>query len=169
MRQLPILLLLSCIITFNSCSKDPATENPDETNLYTDADMYNEIRNGSFYYYKSDTTTLSAAGNSPHGTFKLLFNQTAKDALGSDGKLAATDTFPKGSIILKDVIRNGSTSFYAAMWKQPNSTNATEDWLWYEANLDGSLLVSITAKGNGCIGCHRANTNRDFVNSFDLH
>lgn len=169
MRQLTLLLALACIITIHSCSKDPETNNPDETDLYTDADMYNEIRNGSFYFYQSDTTTLLAAGNSPHGTFKLLFNQTAKDALGTDGKLAATDTFPKGSIILKDVIRNGSTRFYAAMWKQPNSTNATEDWLWYEANLDGSLLVSITAKGNGCIGCHRANAHRDFVNSFDLH
>jgi hypothetical protein len=169
MRLLLIFILLCGIVTINSCSKDPDTNDMDQTNLYNDAAMYQEITNGSFYYYQSDTATLTAAGNSPHGTFKLLFNQEAKNALGTDGKLAVGDTFPTGSIILKDVIRNGTTRFYAAMWKQPASSNTNEDWLWYEANLDGSLLVSITAKGNGCIGCHRANTNRDFTNSFDVH
>lgn len=169
MRLTIAFVILCGIVATNGCSKDPADNNTDETNLYTDAAMYQEIRNGSFYYYQSDTATLTAAGNSPHGAFKLLFNQEAKNALGTDGKLAVGDTFPTGSIILKDVIRNGTTRFYAAMWKQPASANTNEDWLWYEANLDGSLLESITTKGSGCIGCHRANANRDFVNSFDLH
>lgn len=169
MRTLPIFIILLGIITINSCSKDPETDSDDQTQIFTDNDVLEEIRNNTLFFYQGDTATLSAAGNSPHGTFKLLFNQTALDALGADGKLAAGETFPTGSLVVKDVIRNGTTSFYAAMWKQPSAENANEDWLWYEAFLDGSLLVSIDAKGSGCIGCHRANTNRDFVNSFDLH
>ncbi len=169
MRALLIFTALCAIVAINSCTKDPVTDDDDPIVTYTDTDLFQLINNEEFFYYKGDTSLLSAAGNSPHGTFKLLFNQTANEALGPDGKLAVGDTFPTGSIVLKDVIRNGSTLFYAAMWKQPSSANANEDWLWYEANLNGSLLVSINANGNGCIGCHRGNAQRDFTNSFDLH
>ncbi|CAN5347905.1 hypothetical protein BH09BAC1_BH09BAC1_30550 [soil metagenome] len=157
-----LLALLSTLaLVWNSCKKDDPTSEDDA--------IFQMIQNEALQYYQSNDTVLNNAGNSPHGTFKLLFNQTAWAALGTDGKLPAGASFPEGSFILKDVTRSGSTSFYAAMWKKPNSGNATEGWLWYEAKLDGSLIVGVSTKGDGCIGCHRGNTHRDFTNSFDLH
>ncbi len=160
-------LLLSLVFAFNACKKED--DGDDDPILTEDETVYQLITTEQLFAYQGDTSVLVPAGNSPHGTFKLLFNQTAWEALGSDGKLPLGDTFPEGSLVLKDVIRSGQTRFYAAMYKQPASANATEGWLWYEANLDGSLLESINTKGAGCIGCHRGNANRDFVNSFDLH
>lgn len=159
-------MLMSSLWFATGCTKDAEDNEP---TLTEDEQIYALLQTETLYYYQNDTSTLNAAGNSPHGSFKLLFNQTAWDALGSDGKLATGQSFPSGSLVIKDVRRNGATRFYAAMWKQPSSTNAAEGWLWYEANLDGSLLESVTTKGRGCLGCHNGNVNRDFVNSFDLH
>jgi hypothetical protein len=165
MRNKPLFLsaLIIMAVQLNNCSHD-AEVVPSE-----DEQLYAEANTSGLYYYQQHDSVLSAAGNSPHGTFKLRFNQIAWDALGTDGRLPQGGTFPEGSLLVKEVIRNNAVKFYAVMKKAPASPNAANGWLWIEMNADGSLLHSITEKGDACLSCHSANTNRDFTNSFDLH
>lgn len=157
---LPIAMLL--LVAFSSgCKKAEATAEDDT--------IIAETLAGNLLYYQGNNTTLAGAGNSPHGQFKLLFNQTAWAALDSTGKLPVGNTFPEGSLIVKEIIKNGSTDLYAVMLKKPSSSNAGAGWLWNEFEPNGDIVISISDKGDACISCHRGNTNRDLTNSFDLH
>ena len=81
----------------------------------------------------------------------------------------AGNTFPSGSIIVKEVTSGGSVSLYAVMKKDPGNDNAGNGWLWGEYNPDGSTAFSVSKKGDGCISCHSGSPNRDLVRTFDLH
>lgn len=146
----------------NTSCKHPTTTSDDQT-------IIDETLAGPLLYYQGNDVVLSAAGNSPHGNFKLLFNQTAWNALDSNGKLPVGNTFPDGSLIVKEVIKGGSTDLYAIMKKDPTSSLSNLGWLWNEFKPNGGLVIGVSDKGDACVGCHRGNTNRDFTNSFDLH
>lgn len=157
-----ILLWLIIPLILASCKSDKSTS--------ADKELYDETVNSSYTYYQNNNTILNAAGNSPHGSFKLKFNGTAQSALDSTGKLPTGSAFPNGSLIVKEVYAGGSSlSLYAVMKKSPGNANAGSNWLWAEYNPGGETVVSISNKGSGCIGCHSGNVNRDLTNSFDLH
>ncbi len=134
-----------------------------------DVEIMDEVMAGGLLFYQGNDVVLRASGNSPHGDFKLLFNQTAWDALDSTGRLPVGGTFPEGSMIVKDILRGGSTDLYAIMLKKSSSSLSNQGWLWNEFKPNGSVVIGVSDKGDACVGCHRGNTNRDFVNSFDLH
>lgn len=157
-----ICSFLCVLLILSSCKKDKSDS--------ADKELYDETINSSYIFYQNSNAILNAAGNSPHGSFKLKFNPVAQSALDSTGKLPSGNQFPSGSLIVKEVYGGGtSLSLYAIMKKAPGNVNAGSSWLWAEYKPGGETIVSVTDKGSGCIGCHSGNTNRDLTNSFDLH
>lgn len=161
-KQLSVLALTIFVAIASTSCKHAKVTNEDVA-------IMDEVMAGNLLFYQNNDVVLNAAGNSPHGNFKLLFNQTAWDALDSTGKLPVGGTFPEGSLIVKDIIKGGSTDLYAVMLKNPGSSLSNLGWVWNEFKPDGSVVIGASDKGDACVGCHRGNTNRDFVNSFDLH
>jgi Cytochrome P460 len=90
-------------------------------------------------------------------------------ALDGNGELPQNSSFPKGSVLVKEVYRNSALIGLAVMKKAPTDASAGDGWLWAEYGLDGLPGASITTKGSGCISCHNDTPNRDLVRTFDLH
>lgn len=166
MKKILILSIATiAIIVFDSCKKDKEEKEEAEK---TDVTLFSEITISGYNNYKNGAL-LSAAGNSPHGSFKLRYNSVALSAVDSTGELPVNGTFPDGSILVKDVYSNGNLSLYAVMKKETSNINAGSGWLWAEYNLDGSTIYGVENKGAGCIGCHSNNPHRDLVRTYDLH
>jgi hypothetical protein len=165
MKNVNLLTLLffamALSIAHASC-KHPVATSEDQA-------IMDEVMTSTLLYYQGNDVLLRESGNSPHGDFKLLFNQTAWDALDSTGRLPVGGTFPDGSLIVKDIVKGGSTDLYAVMLKKPSSGLSNLGWVWNEFKPNGGLVIGAKDKGKACVGCHRGNTNRDYTNSFDLH
>jgi hypothetical protein len=125
--------------------------------------------NENGYSYFQGGKTLQPAPASPHGEFKLRFNQTALSALDATGKLPLRASFPDGSVIVKEVYSGNVISVFAVMKKSRNDINANNGWIWAELAPTGEVYFSVKQHGSGCVSCHRDRPNRDFVRSFDLH
>jgi hypothetical protein len=134
----------------------------------TDTTLFIEMNEAGYKYYRSGAI-LNAASESPHGSFKLRFNNIAWSALDNSGKLPVGQTFPEGSIIVKEVYTNNKLFIYAVMKKEPSDPNAVLGWIWAEYRPDGSPAFSLSGKGVPCTGCHSESLNRDYVRVFDLH
>ena len=150
------------VIVVQSCKKD------DVSSVDEDATFFQEYKNSSLTIFR-ESDTLVGVAPSPHGSFRLYFNATAQAALGSDGNLPVGETFPEGSMIVKEIFSNGKPSLLALMKKDANNTLSASGWLWSEYGLDGSVVYSLGKKGAGCTGCHSGGTHRDLVKTFDLH
>jgi hypothetical protein len=138
------------------------------SSAYTNAKLFREIKAPGFEYYQGGAT-LQPASASPHGNFKLRFNEEALSSLDPSGELPEDGTFAEGSLIVKEVYVDNVLSIYAIMKKAPGDANAANGWLWSEYGPDGSVAYSIAGKGNGCTPCHDDLPHRDFVRTFDLH
>jgi hypothetical protein len=136
--------------------------------LITNASIFEEINEAGFEYYQGGTI-LSPASASPHGNFKLRFNQEALSSLDETGELPEGGTFIEGSVIVKEVYVNNVLNIYAILKKAPSDVNAANGWLWSEIGPDGAVQYNIAGKGNACTSCHDDLPNRDFVRTFDLH
>ena len=134
----------------------------------TDQTLYNEINEPGYEYYQGGNI-LSPASASPHGSFKLRFNQEALSSLDATGELPEGGTFAEGSVIVKEVYVNNQVTVYAVMKKAAADANSGSGWLWSEYNPNGGVFVSIASKGSGCISCHDDLPNRNLVRTFDLH
>lgn len=135
----------------------------------TDKQLFDEARVDTLVGYVNTPLITAAAGNSPHGSFRVRFNGIAAAALDSTGELPAGNSFPPGSLIVKDVYAGGSVNLFAIMKKAPGDPLAGEGWLWAEITTEGSVIFSAGKKGDGCIGCHSQEPHRDLVRLFDLH
>jgi len=165
-KHITISIILFAIIAFlQSCRKENVV-------TATDSILYNEIKNSNGYTYYVGTPGITAGvGNSPHGFERVRFNSTAQAALDSTGKLPSGNSFPTGSIIVKEIYSSaaGSINLYAVMKKDPGNSSAGSGYLWAEFKPDGSVAFSTSKKGNGCISCHSGSPNRDLALTFDLH
>ncbi len=157
-----LLLSLTFLLIILSCSEKPA-ESKSEDDL-----LFEELSQNNFQFYHQKDTVLEPTGGSPHGPFRLKFNNIAFQALDTAGKLPVGQKFPEGSIILKELMNNGIVVGYLALKKSQNHVSASQNWLWYGFNKDGSIKYDKADKGNSCTGCHGA-SNRDYVLSFDIH
>lgn len=162
-KVLTLTCILTFIITIHSCKKDK-----DEATSTTDAMLFAELSTGGFSYFQGGAE-LNGVSPSPHGQFKLRFNSVANAALGSDGELPSGQTFPDGSLIVKELRSGGNTTLFVVMKKEATNVNASNGWLWAEFNTDGSSVYSVSNKGDACTGCHGSSINRDFTKTFDLH
>ena len=168
MKNKVILLAVgvSFIITLKSCEYHELTDVT--TSVNTIQSVFNEINDQGYQYYQNGSI-LSAASASPHGSFRLRFNDAAWSSLNGDGELPVGGQFKDGSFIVKEVYHNNVLSLYAIMKKASSDPKAGNGWLWSEYLLDGTPLVNIEGKGNGCISCHDDTPNRDLVRTFDFH
>ncbi|CAN5429045.1 hypothetical protein BH11BAC1_BH11BAC1_12950 [soil metagenome] len=156
-----ISVVILFIVFVAACKKDSQDDNADSA-------LFNEVHANGYSYYQSGVT-LTGAPESPHGSFKLRFNGTALAALDSTGELPSGETFPNGSILVKEIYNGNDLDLYAVMKKDPSNGNAGSGWIWAEFKTDGSASFSTGKKGDGCISCHSGGLNRDLVRTFDLH
>jgi hypothetical protein len=148
---------------FYSCTKDVGVNPLLDKNLgYNDKALYDTCKNeAAFSYYKNNNSVITSdpAHGSPHGDFKLKFNKIATAALGADGKLPVGQTFPNGSMVVKQTV--AGKFFY--VFKRNDS------WLWGALiQADGSVEQSINTDPAYCLSCHNYGT-RDKIYSFDLY
>ena len=98
-------------------------------------------------------------------SFGLLAGAVAAPVLGR-----LVDRFGARSILcLGSIAATISLALFAVMQNKPSSSLSNQGWLWNEFEPNGDLIISVSDKGDACVGCLRGNTNRDFTNSFDLH
>lgn len=163
----PILVIITSLIliTLQSCKKDKEEE-PKITNI--DPEIYSNATASGYVFYQNGDL-LSGVSPSPHGAFKLRFNSIAAAALDSTGELPSGNTFPSGSIIVKDIYSGSTLTTYAVMKKDPSNEFSGNGWVWAEYKPDGTVLFTTANKGNGCISCHSGTPNRDLTRTFDLH
>jgi len=116
---------------------------------------------GTTYYQNGNI--LSAAGNSPHGSFKLRFNAKATSVLNGQLELSPSGIFPDSSLLVKEVFSGTTLQLYAVMFKHKG------EWAWAEYGVTGNVIYSLANQGGACISCHSQSPNRDLVRTFDLH
>lgn len=162
MRQSIILKLfifyLLVSVIFYSCRKDKGID-PDLA--FKDFALFDScVKTDGIKFYKNSPQTIYSGNNGPHGAFKLKFNSIANNALTDNGKLPVGGKFPENSMVIKEVIKDGSVSLYAIMYKRKGA------WLWAEYGADSKVLFSVNNDPSVCINCHNQTGNRDLVTSF---
>lgn len=150
-------------ILISACKKDD-DENPD-----LDNQIYNEVKSADGWVYFKNGDILPGTSPSPHGSFKLRFDETAQSVLDSTLRLPLGSTFPTGSTLVKETYNGNTLTYLVVMKKNPGGTDAGAGWQWAEYNPDGSVFYSVGKQGEACISCHQTNPNRDLVKTFDLH
>ena len=128
----------------------------------TDKQLFDSCNNAAnLVYYKNNSSTVHSGANGPHGPFKLKFNKIASLVLTDNGKLPVGQTFPDGSLIVKEIQPAG---IFAFMYKFKKS------WLWGEAEANGSTIFSINKDPiSSCVNCHSQSGERDLVVSFNFY
>src|SRR5436190_10377932 len=135
----------------------------------TDAGLFEQVASPSGYVYFNGGLLLAPDPASPHGYFKLRFNDIATSALDANGRLPVGSIFPNGSILVKEVYDGGNLVLYAIMRKDPSNPDASNAWLWAELGPAGETAFTVKRRGDGCVSCHGTSPNRDLTRTFDLH
>lgn len=154
-----ILTVLVAVLFF-SCKHEPLASE--------DEQLYNESQAGGLLNFRNGDL-LDPLGGSPHGSFTLKLNAIAQGVLDSNGKVPENATFPNGSLIVKEVMKNGKLDLLAIMKKDSTNSFSGQNWLWGEYEPDGQVYYSVSRKGSGCTGCHGGTPNSDLTRVFDLH
>ena len=158
-----LTLICAGVIVIYSCT---SSETPTPSPQDPDAALFAEVVASGYTYYQAGA---ALPGMGPHGDIKIRFNATAAGALDGTGELPVGNSFPTGSILVKEV-HNGSTlTLYAVMKKDPSNSNAGSGWLWAEYLPSGGVIASVKDKGANCVSCHSLTPNRDLSRAFDLH
>lgn len=158
---LPVVLLIAVGLII-SCK-----ESEDEKAL-TDQEIIEEISESGYIYYSTDT--LSGMG--AHVPFLMVrFNPTAQGVLNQDNKIEPGQSFPEGSIIVKEMFsaKGGNLLRQYVMMKKPNDPNAALNWIWSTYSANNTVEFSVNRKGVGCFECHSIPPHRDGVKLFDIH
>lgn len=99
------------------------------------------------------------SGQSPHGAYlKLYANSIALKAL-REGKMP----LPDGSMIMKANYAKDKETLKALtpMYKVKGYNPEAGDWFWAKYKPNGEVLAS--GRVDGCISCHRAQKNNDWI------
>lgn len=158
---LTLFVLSVTLYVLSSCQKE-------ETAI--DAALFKEVEAGGFIYYQGDNTVQQSNVQGGHSAyFRVRYNPIAFAALTDSGKIPIGSSFPEGSLVVKEQYSSitGSIKKFAVM-KKSNTSEASAGWVWAEYNADGSVNVSVSKKGETCIGCHTINS-RDYNRIFDLY
>lgn len=149
---------------------DPGSQPTTSGGELTDAQVSMLSRAPSGWtYYRNRPDTLSRSSGSGHSESHLRtrYNEVAAAQLGADGKVHGNAVFADSSLIVKELIAEGTLNRYAVMMKMRASDNAGDGWLWAYYRPDGSTLISITSRGAACTGCH--STGIDYTRMNDSY
>jgi hypothetical protein len=127
------------------------------------------VHNNTYSWYQNSQEVKASASASAHTAFfRVRFNETAMRALGPDGKLPAGASFPKGSVVVKELFQqvDGPEVLVAVMLKESDDPNSADGWLWGEYRSNGAVYVPVASGPAVCASCHRTNA-RDGVRVFD--
>lgn len=153
----PVYFALLSLILF-SCRNDRSLPG-----ILNDQYLFSITKDTTGHSWYQNGNTLSAGGNSPHGSFKLRFNQKAVSVLNGQLELSPSGVFPDSSLIVKEIYSGTTLQLYAMMYK------FNSEWYWAEYDVTGNPVYSIGGQGAACIPCHSQAPHRDFVRTFDLH
>jgi len=159
--SLLFVFIASTIIGLHSCRKDHGETDVDKL-------LFKTIQDTGYTYYQNGSV-LAGAAASPHGSFKLRYNAIAQSVLDANGELPSGNSFPTGSVIVKEIISGGSIDLFAVMKKDPANQYAESGWLWAEIKTSGTAIYTAAKRGSDCVGCHGETPNRDFIRTFDFH
>lgn len=147
---------LAATLVFTACKKDEPVAAPDTT----DRDLSTDTRaaTGFTWFGKADSLRAKSSG-SGHNTpwLRTRYNALAAAQLDAAGRVRAGAVFATGALIVKELhpTRTGGLTEYAVMRKDPTNANAAANgWVWAYLKADGTVSISATQKGTGCVGCH---------------
>ncbi len=97
-------------------------------------------------------------GREPHGALLTTYvNGPAREAI-----LSHRGRMPAGAIVVKENYRPDRTlAAITVMWKVPGYNPDAGDWFWAKYAPDGTVLKQ--GKVAGCINCHRAAADNDYL------
>jgi hypothetical protein len=160
-KQAFVFIAFIVFALFIACTKDKGV---DPELAFSDKALLDSANNlSAFTFYKNKDTLFPGTSSSPHGSFKLKFNKIAFSVLSDNGKLPLASVFPEGSMVLKEIRRNGEVTLYSIMYKHNRS------WLWTEVAPDGKVNYSVKKDPSVCTSCHKQTGNRDLVVSFNFY
>ena len=159
-----IIVLLPLLTSCNDQGAAPSLPQP------TDAELLVLARSsGPWVFYKNSTDTLLKAAGSAHDEPRLRTRYNAKAAtqLDASGKVRVNPDFPDSSLIVKELFTGTTITTYAIMLKLRNAVNAGNGWVWSETDAAGTVKISASSKGAGCIACHSVGLDHTRMN--DTH
>lgn len=133
-----------------------------------DAELLREAQTQAIYYL-ADSALLPGISPSPHGSFRLRYNEVFKNFLDDMENVPMGESVPNGSIIMKDIYTGNTITQIAIMKKDASNPDAGLGWLWAEYYADGNAFVTTVDQGAVCTGCHSTVPNSDLTKTFDLH
>ncbi len=143
-----------------SCSNENAQN---LTPGISDSFLFEQIKAPGYRFYLNDSSFFESFVGSGHsGPVRIRFNAKAQGSFDSTGRLPVSATFPDKSMVVKELYSNGMLQSYAFMYKSASDPNSAGGWLWGYMNLSGVVTIRAN-KGQGCIGCHSIEGNRDLV------
>jgi len=157
-----LYFLFFLLVVLVSCSED------ENSGGISGEELYSLLNDSDFIYYNE----IALQGKGAHVNYiKIRFNTIAAAALDEKGGLPVGESFPEGSLIVKEVMSTseGEPFLYAIMLKKLQDANANEGWVWAETKPDGSVVYDPGEKGGACVSCHQIQPHRDFVLVFDRH
>jgi hypothetical protein len=157
-----VFLVFTSAMIFDACKHEAEPQVSVDTQLYNMA-----TETSGFTWYKFSDTFLGQSSQSGHqeSFLRTRYNDIAANHLDGDGKVQSGITFDEGSLIVKELINNGTeVATYAVMYKKPNHEFADADgWVWGYIYGDGSTRISASEKGQACRSCHSQNGHIDFT------
>ena len=167
-KSLIIMLAMAMILTFAGLSlaiQLDNTESPVESGLTNGANMWKHITVKKPYtnWKLWPGTEKMYEGTQPHGAFLTTYvTKGARQAIEKKkGK------FVQGAIIVKENYMPDKTlAAVTVMYKAKGYNPEAGDWFWAKYKPDGS--VEKEGKVGGCIKCHSAKADNDWVFTGDI-
>ncbi|MEO6167657.1 MAG: hypothetical protein ABIO46_07090, partial [Chitinophagales bacterium] len=89
-------IVILSISLAQSCKKDSTSQTNDDA-------LFALVVQSGYTYYIGTPGITAGVGNSPHGFERVRFNAIAQAALDANGKLPVGNSFPTGSVIVKEI------------------------------------------------------------------
>ena len=113
--------------------------------------------NGSVWY-KDSTTPLPRSNGSGHAEplLRTRYNALAATVLDTNLMVTPDTLFPEGSLIVKELMTDASTTdTYAILYKQSSNVYAdASGWVWGYVRPSGEVRIPAKDQGAVCRSCH---------------
>lgn len=116
-----------------------------------------ESKTSDYVWFGNSEALLDRSSESGHPETQLRtrYNSKAAEKLNSEGRVIEGTVFEDGSLIVKELVSNGSLNTLAIMYKDANNEFADANgWLWGYFDGQNKVRQSAVNKGVGCRGCH---------------